>query len=140
MTDIVIRQLDVISREIKEHEEQSRQAARGAIAHKLSIGERLTVAKGLCPAGTFGDWAAAEFGWSDRHVRRHMELWRHRTRVSALAGLTDASMRAALAAIAPPRQDGERWMLVGELDGEPAAGADPAELREHVTRWKVRKG
>lgn len=130
--------LDKITDLIHYHEEEARKAARLAIIHKLTVGELLTRAKEILPHGQFGAWAEAEFGWSDRHCRRHMQLYENRTRVCALPGLDKLSMRAALAAIAPGKQR-ERYMVVGYLDSAPGEDADAAALSAGVKDWKVRK-
>jgi hypothetical protein len=130
--------LDKLTQLIRYHEEESRKAARLAILHKLTVGELLTKAKELLPPGSFTEWAEAEFGWSARHCRRHMQLYAERTRVSGLPGLDKLTMRAALAAIAPGKQR-ERYMVVGYLDAPPGEDADAAELAANVKDWKVRK-
>lgn len=130
--------LDRIVGEIHYHEEKAREAAKLAILHKLTIGRLLTEAKELLPHGEFGAWAEAEFGWTARHCRRHMQLYAERTRVSGLPGLDKLTMRAALAAIAPGKQR-ERYMVVGYLDAAPGEDADAAALAAGVKDWKVRK-
>lgn len=130
-------QLDRIVGEINYHEERSREAAKLAILHKLTIGRLLTEAKALLPHGAFGEWAQGEFGWSRQHLHRHMQLHEERTRVLHLAGLDDLSMRAALASLGPAKPR-ERWMVVGYLDAAPGE-AEASALAAGVKDWKVRK-
>jgi hypothetical protein len=91
-------EMDRITREIHTLEAHAIQRATSAIEFKVEIGRRLVRAKELLPFGSFVDWATKEFGWDRRHVARHMDLYRHGTRVSHLP--PEASLRAALAAIA----------------------------------------
>jgi hypothetical protein len=91
-------ELDRITREIHTLEAHAIQRATSAIEFKVEIGRRLVRAKELLPFGSFVEWATKEFGWDRRHVARHMDLYRHGTRVSHLP--PEASLRAALAAIA----------------------------------------
>ena len=139
MTGLIARQLETISREIREQEELARQGARGAISCKIEVGKRLLAARVLLPHGEFGEWAQAEFGWSRQHIARHIRLARNGTRVLQMAG-GDATLRAALRAIAAPREEPERWVLVGVLDSQPQDGADLAAVAAVVTSWKVRRG
>jgi hypothetical protein len=91
-------EMDRITREIHTLEAHAIQRATSAIEFKVEIGKRLERAKGLLPHGAFVAWAEREFGWTARHVQRHLVLARNTTRVSHLP--PEASLRAALAAIA----------------------------------------
>jgi len=83
--------------EIAWYQEEARKTVMLALQYKLEIGRRLARAKTLLPHGKFLPWAHDEFGWTPRHVQRHLELAENASRVSCLP--PDASLRMALAAI-----------------------------------------
>jgi hypothetical protein len=97
------RQLKDLAAEIREHEREAQADFKSALTHKIEIGNRLIQAKELLPHGEFLPWAEREFRWDERHIRRHMQLWRNRTRVSGLP--PEASLRMALAAIKETREE-----------------------------------
>ena len=98
-------EVDRLTREIHILEAHATERATSAIEFKIQIGRRLNRAKEVLPFGTFLAWALEEFGWSRMHVARHMALARNVTRVGHLP--PEASLRAALAAIAAAGRDTE---------------------------------
>lgn len=145
------QELARIVADIERHEELARQAARGALLHKVEVGKLLLAAKGLIARGEFGRWAHEEFGWSRQHVARHLQLGRNGTRVLQSLG-PDASLRAAMALV--HGQGVEKVVRGGEvfyrITGEvPAAafGEEPetaklpemAKLIDACTSWRVRR-
>jgi len=90
-------EIENITREIHVLESHAVERVQSAFELKLEIGKRLQRAKGLLPHGKFLPWARKEFGWSPRHVQRHMKISANATRVSHLR--PDSTLRAALAAV-----------------------------------------
>jgi hypothetical protein len=86
-----------LSGEIGWYEEEARKTVMLALQYKLEIGRRLARAKKLLPHGRFLSWARDEFGWTPRHIQRHLQLVENAPRVSHLPPGT--SLRMALAAI-----------------------------------------
>jgi hypothetical protein len=116
-------ELDKLAGEISWYEDQARKTVLLALQYKLEIGRRLARAKALLPHGSFLSWARAQFGWSPRHVQRHLTLAENASRVSCLP--PGASLRMALAAIRQTRpEEGftreltgpRRIHIVGELE------------------------
>jgi len=89
--------------EISWYQEQAKKTVMLALQYKFEIGRRLARAKGLLPHGKFLSWAREEFGWTPRHVQRHLTLAANATRMSHLQ--PDTSLRMALAAIRELRTD-----------------------------------
>jgi Protein of unknown function (DUF3102) len=138
--------------EIGWYEEQARKTVMLALQYKLEIGRRLAHAKKLLPHGSFLSWANDEFGWSPRHVQRHLQLVENAPRVSSLPPGT--SLRMALAIISRPPSDSK---LVSEGRPQPihiSGDIEPATIdRERLLieisrlveglgaqkmRWKIR--
>lgn len=90
-------ELAKLTGEIAWYEEQGRKTVALALQYKLEIGRRLARAKQLLPHGAFLNWAREEFGWTARHVQRHLTLAANATRVTHLP--PDTSLRVALAII-----------------------------------------
>jgi len=90
-------ELTKLTGEIAWYEEQGRKTVALALQYKLEIGRRLARAKQLLPHGAFLSWAREEFGWTARHVQRHLTLVANATRVTHLP--PDTSLRVALAVI-----------------------------------------
>jgi hypothetical protein len=67
-------------------------------------GERLLEAKALLPHGQWLPWLQEHCGASERTARDYMRLAEHKGEIGSAA---DLSIRAALAAIAPPRTCGD---------------------------------
>jgi hypothetical protein len=99
--DLVVRgtssELARLAGEIGWYEEEARKTVMLALQYKLEIGRRLARAKKLLPHGQFLSWAHEEFGWTPRHIQRHLKLVENAPRVSRLPPGT--SLRMALAAI-----------------------------------------
>jgi hypothetical protein len=96
-------ELEKLAREISWYEDQARNTVMLALQYKLEVGRRLARAKGLLPHGMFLSWARVQFGWTPRHVQRHLKLAENASRVSHLP--PGASLRMALAAIQRGRTD-----------------------------------
>lgn len=88
--------LDLLAAEIHYHEEEARKGFGLALQHKVAIGKRLEVAKKQLTRD-FLPWAKNEFGWSQKHVYRHLELGRNAAKVLQMP--PDTSLRMALASI-----------------------------------------
>lgn len=91
--------------EIGWYQEEARKTVMLALQYKLEIGRRLARAKSLLPHGKFLAWAQDEFGWTPRHIQRHLMLADNAPKVSGLP--PETSLRMALAAIRELRQDEE---------------------------------
>jgi hypothetical protein len=111
-------ELDKLAGEIGWYEDQARKTVLLALQYKLEIGRRLARAKTLLPHGKFLAWAQHEFGWTPRHVQRHLTLAENGLHVSGLPAGT--SLRMALAAIRELRID------TGKVDGK--QGQDPTKF------------
>jgi|SRR5581483_1508941 len=144
--------------EIGWYEDQARKTVMLALQYKFEIGRRLARAKLLLPHGQFLSWARQEFGWSPRHVQRHLMLAENASSVLNLP--PGASLRMALAAIrkskADPEKSGgeavrsipiQRIYIVGEIE-EGAVDRDlllsgvaklAEELGAQKMRWRIRK-
>ena len=109
--------------EIGWYEEEARKTVMLALQYKLEIGRRLARAKKLLPHGKFLSWAHEEFGWTPRHVQRHLTLVQYAPRVSCLPPGT--SLRMALAAIRDLRTDAEK--------APPDAGSSCNSQTIHIT-------
>jgi hypothetical protein len=96
-------ELEKLAAEIGWYEDQARKTVMLALQYKVEIGRRLARAKALLPHGQFLSWSRHRFGWSARHVQRHLLLAENATRVSQLP--PGASLRMALAAIRENRTD-----------------------------------
>jgi Protein of unknown function (DUF3102) len=150
-------ELAKLAGEIGWYEDQARKTVMLALQYKFEIGRRLARAKSLLPHGHFLNWARNEFGWSPRHVQRHLTLAENAARVSCLP--PGASLRMALAAIRKLRVEPEKTLtevLHGDpsqrihLVGEFAAGtidrdrllSGVARLAEELgaqnVRWRIR--
>lgn len=92
--------------EIGWYQEEARKTVMLALQYKLEIGRRLARAKTLLPHGKFLSWARDEFGWTPRHLQRHLTLAENAPRVSCLP--PDTSLRMALAAIREVRTQTDR--------------------------------
>jgi len=90
-------ELDRLAGEIGWYEEEARKTVMLALQYKLEIGRRLARAKKILPHGQFLTWAHEEFGWTPRHIQRHLKLVENASHVSRLPPGT--SLRMALAAI-----------------------------------------
>ena len=90
-------ELAKLAGEIGWYQEEARKTVMLALQYKLEIGRRLLRAKSLLPHGQFLSWAQNEFGWTPRHLQRHLLLGENAPRVSCLP--PDTSLRVALAAI-----------------------------------------
>ena len=123
-------ELSRLAKEILNFEDYAITNAQNAVRFKIEIGNRLIRAQKILPRGQFADWGHRNFGWSRRHLVRHMTLARNGTRVSQMA-----SFRQALATIAAPekaqalatvpRQVHPRFLLLlesGEAELELRAG------------------
>jgi hypothetical protein len=99
-------ELQKLAGEISWYEDQARNTVMLALQYKLEIGRRLARAKALLPHGAFLSWAHLRFGWTARHVQRHLTLAANASRVSRLP--PGASLRMALAAIRENRTDDRR--------------------------------
>jgi hypothetical protein len=111
-------ELAKLAGEIGWYEEESRKTVMLALQYKLEIGRRLARAKAILPHGKFLSWAHDQFGWTPRHVQRHLTLAENAPRVLALP--RETSLRMALAAIRELRSDeGEaRPLAEGEPEGQ----------------------
>ena len=152
-------ELGILAGEINWYEQESRKAVMLALQYKLEIGRRLMRAKKLLPHGKFRLWAQDQFGWTARHVQRHLILAENATHVSHLPA--DTSLRVALAFIRGLRSESgaenapaelesgeqlEPIHIVGEIEpgtidrdrllAEFARLA--SELGAQKTRWKIR--
>jgi Protein of unknown function (DUF3102) len=116
-------ELRKLAGEIGWYEEEARKTVMLALQYKLEIGRRLARAKALLPRGEFHSWAHEEFGWTPRHVQRHLTLAENATRVSHLP--PGASLRMALAAIKEIRLD------VQEVSAKTEPNCDPQCI--HIT-------
>ena len=96
-------ELAKLAGEIGWYQEEARKTVMLALQYKLEIGRRLARAKSLLPHGKFLAWAQDEFGWTPRHVQRHLILAGNASHVSCLP--PDMSLRMALAAIRVLRTD-----------------------------------
>jgi hypothetical protein len=143
--------------EIGWYEDQARKTVMLALQYKFEIGRRLARAKLLLPHGQFLSWARQEFGWSPRHVQRHLMLAENASSIPNLP--PGASLRMALAAIRKMRTDPEksaaeatasvptqRIHIVGEIE-EGTIDRDlllsrisqlAEELGAQKTRWRIR--
>ncbi len=108
-------EMERITREIHTLEAHAVERALSAVEFKIEIGRRLQRAKEILPHGEFMPWASREFGWNPRHVQKHMELARNAPRVAHLP--PEASLRAALAAIAEADREANYEPREGELPG-----------------------
>lgn len=97
--------LERLAEAIRTHEAHAQQHAAEALRHKLAIGQRLLEAKALLDRRGFVAWGQREFGWTQMHLWRHMELARNQTRVFELP--PDTSLRMALSVVRADR-DRER--------------------------------
>src|SRR5580704_8348468 len=77
-------ELDRLAGEIGWYEEEARKTVMLALQYKLEIGRRLARAKKILPHGQFLTWAHEEFGWTPRHIQRHLKLVENASRVSRL--------------------------------------------------------
>src|SRR4029077_18371695 len=77
-------ELEKLAGEIGWYEEQCRKTLMLALQYKLEIGRRLMRAKTLLPHGRFLPWAQQQFGWTARHVERHINLAENASCVSSL--------------------------------------------------------
>jgi hypothetical protein len=121
-------ELEKLAGEIAWYEEEARKTVKLALQYKLEIGRRLARAKAILPHGRFLSWAQHEFGWTPRHVQRHLMLADNARLLSYLPPA--ASLRMALAAIrelhietggkpTEARQDqssSQRIHLIGEIN------------------------
>jgi len=105
-TKSVEPELAKLAGEIGWYEQQARKAVTLALQYKLEIGRRLVRAKSLIPHGEFLTWAHEEFGWTPRHIQRHLLLAANAARVSQMA--PDTSLRMALVAIQAVEPQRER--------------------------------
>lgn len=141
-------ELEKLAGEIGWYEDQARNTVMLALQYKLEIGRRLARAKALLPHGKFLPWARDRFGWSPRHVQRHLLLAEHATRVLRLP--PGASLRMALAAIrqnpgdsgktlalVPAPAPAQRIHIVGEVEN---GKIDCALLLDRVVRWAEELG
>ena len=96
-------ELTKIAGEISWYEEEARKTVMLALQYKLEIGRRLARAKVLLPHGKFLPWAHDQFGWTPRHVQRHLMLAENAPRVLCMP--RETSLRMALAAIRELRTD-----------------------------------
>lgn len=62
---------------LRERAEQIRGLARVTASGIVEIGKYLTEVKAKLPHGQFLKWVRTEFGWTDRHARRFMEVYGH---------------------------------------------------------------
>jgi Protein of unknown function (DUF3102) len=118
-------ELAKLAGEIGWYQEEARKAVMLALQYKLEIGQRLARAKTLLPHGEFLAWAQAEFGWTARHVQRHLTLAENAPRVSCLP--PDTSLRMALAAIRELRAN----IDAGEASPEVESSRDSQSI--HIT-------
>ena len=95
------RPIEIITAEIHQLEAEANSAASETLRRNLEIGRRLIEAKKLLPHGKFLSWTRKEFGWTPRTSQLYMEIARNAKQCFALP--PDASLRMALAAIAPPK-------------------------------------
>jgi hypothetical protein len=149
-------ELAKLAGEIGWYEDQARKTVMLALQYKFEIGRRLARAKALLPHGHFLSWARQEFGWSPRHVQRHLMLAENASCVSCLP--PGASLRMALAAIRKlrtepekalgeaPKDPSQRIHIVGELE-EGTIDRDcllnlvarlAKELGAENMRWRIR--
>jgi hypothetical protein len=110
--------------EIGWYEEEARKTVMLALQYKLEIGRRLARAKKLLPHGHFLAWAHEEFGWTPRHIQRHLKLVENAPRVSRLPPGT--SLRMALAAI---RELGSEK---AELEGAPESPLETIRITGQI--------
>jgi Protein of unknown function (DUF3102) len=99
-------ELAKLAGEIGWYEEQAKKTVMLALQYKLEIGRRLARAKAILPHGAFHAWAREQFGWTPRHVQRHLTLAQNAPRVSCLPAGT--SLRMALLAIRELRTDTQK--------------------------------
>jgi hypothetical protein len=118
-------ELTRLAGEIGWYQEEARKTVMLALQYKLEIGQRLARAKTLLPHGEFLAWAQAEFGWTARHVQRHLTLAENAPRVSCLP--PDTSLRMALAAIKELRANPD----AGEASPEAESACDSKPI--HIT-------
>ena len=121
-------ELEKLAGEIAWYEEEARKTVKLALQYKLEIGRRLARAKVIMPHGRFLPWAHHEFGWTPRHVQRHLMLADNARLLSYLPPA--ASLRMALAAIrelhietgertsesVQKESSSQRIHLIGEID------------------------
>jgi hypothetical protein len=107
-------ELAKIAGEIGWYQEEARKTVMLALQYKLEIGRRLARAKSLLPHGKFLSWARDEFGWTPRHVQRHLLLAGNASHVSCLP--PDMSLRMALAAIRVLRTDPDTPKALSEAE------------------------
>lgn len=151
-----VDELEKLAGEIGWYEDQARKTVLLVLQYKLEIGRRLARAKALLPHGAFLSWAQSHFGWSPRHIQRHLTLAENASRVSRLP--PGASLRMALAAIQENPADGQqppraklsrgpqRIHIVGDLE-QGNIDRDrllsgivrlAAELGAERIRWRIR--
>jgi Protein of unknown function (DUF3102) len=109
-------ELAKLAGEISWYEEEARKTVMLALQYKLEIGRRLARAKTLLPHGRFLVWAHDQFGWTPRHVQRHLTLAENAPRVACMPHET--SLRMALAAIRELRTDANARDAVPEAEPE----------------------
>ena len=147
-----------ISGEIGWYEDQTRKTLRLALQYKLEIGRRLALAKQILPHGEFLPWAQREFGWTPRHVQKHLMLAANAACVSRLPA--GSSLRMALVAIGELRAERdvghsgsarlnrpERICIVGEIEDGildedkllNGLGHLSEEMGAMRTHWKIRR-
>jgi hypothetical protein len=107
-------ELAKLAGEIGWYQEEARKTVMLALQYKLEIGRRLARAKTLLPHGKFLSWAHDEFGWTPRHVQRHLVLAGNASRVSCLP--PEMSLRMALAAIRVLRTDTDTQKAPSEAE------------------------
>ena len=107
-------ELAKLAGEIGWYQEEARKTVMLALQYKLEIGRRLARAKSLLPHGKFLSWAQDEFGWTARHVQRHLILAVNASHVSCLP--PDMSLRMALAAIRVLRIDSDAQKAPSEAE------------------------
>src|SRR5579862_6130503 len=77
-------ELAKLAGEIGWYQEEARKTVMLALQYKLEIGRRLQRSKALLPHGKFLSWAQEEFGWTARHVQRHLTLAENAPRMASL--------------------------------------------------------
>jgi len=102
------RQLGPLADRINSEHRACVEAAGAALEHAMEAGRLLQEVKDSLPQGEFGPWLKANFEASDRTARDYLRIWRNRELLAARqngSGAAKVSIRAALKALAPPRNE-----------------------------------
>lgn len=92
-----------VEAQLDDEQVQCEAALRAALGHAIRVGDLLIEAKALIAHGAWLPWLSAHFRGSARTARAWMQL----ARESKTATVADLGVRAALAALAAPREEHE---------------------------------